>query len=139
MDVARLAAEYMRLKQHSDAVAKQRDELKEMLSTLVDRQGTPDEKGHLWFTAGDFLLQRQKRQGDKFLNKAKAEEWARKQPFWEEVKVVREELSEDALLGYVYERRKEEPELEAMLEEFYETPKPTWAFMPPIVQKPYDY
>ena len=139
MDAERLAAEYVKLKAHSTILAKQVDELKALLTKQVDREGIPDEKGHLWFTAGEYLLQRQKRQGDKYLDKPSAEEWARRKGIWEDVKMVTESLSEDALLGYVYERRRTDPALEAELEDLYITPPPTWAFMPPVVQKPYEY
>ena len=74
-----------------------------------------------------------------FLDKAKAEEWSREQGFWDEVKVVQEVLSEDALLGYVFERRKAVPGIEEALESMYVEPAPTWAFQPPVVQENYDY
>lgn len=143
MNLERITEEYLKLKAHQEGVAAQVEQLKKMLVEKVDEAGVPDDNGHLWLTLDGYLLQRQKRQGKKYLNRARAEEWAKERGCWQDVMVIREELDEDNLLGYVFEhRRSEDPEfanIEAELESLYETPDPTWAFMPPVVQKTYDY
>jgi hypothetical protein len=139
MNVERLAEEYVKRKELADALAKEVSTLKEMLSKAIDEQGIPDEKGHLWLDAGKYSLQRQKRQGDKYLDRAQAEAWAKEEGFWNEVKLVREDLDEDALLGYVFERRKAVPGIEERLEELYVEPPVTWALQKPVLQENYDY
>ena len=139
MNLERLAEEYVKEKKMLDSLTKRVGEIKGLLSKAVDEEGIPDNSGHLWLDAGRFSLQRQKRQGDKYLDRAKAEEWAKQVGFWDEVKVVREELDEDALLGYVFERRKSQPSLEEELEMLYVEPDPTWAFLAPKLQENYDY
>lgn len=139
MNLERLAEEYVKRKKLSEDLDKQVKELRDMLAKAVDEQGTPDENGHLHLDAGKYSLQRQKRQGAKYLDRAKAEEWARSAGFWDEVKVVQEVLDEDALLGYVYERRRSVPGIEEDLENLYVEPAPTWAFTTPVLQDNYDY
>lgn len=139
MNLERLAAEYIKRKKMAEDLDKQVKEIRDMLAKAVDEQGIPDEKGHLHLDAGKYALLRQKRQGAKFLDKAEAEAWARKEGFWDQVKVVQEVLDEDALLGYVYERRKAVPGIEDHLESLYIEPAPTWALQPPVLQENYDY
>lgn len=138
MNVERLAKEYLSRKKFLDDTARTVEELKALLNKAVESEGTPDEKGHVWLAAGDFLLQRQKRQGKSYLDRAAAEEWAKAKGIWDEVKVVKEELNEDALLGYAFEHRKD-PGLEDEFEALYVEPAPTWAFIAPIEQKQYEY
>lgn len=141
MNLERITEEYLKRKAHLAALTDQVGKLKEMLSEQVDKAGVPDDKGHLWLTLDGYLLQRQKRQGDKRLDREAAEQWARDLGIWDKVKVIREELSEDELLGFVFEHRKSDryPDIEEQLQKLYVTPDPTWAFMPPVVQKQYDY
>ncbi len=138
MNVEQITANYLKQKALLDNLSQQVSVLKGLLSKAVDAEGTADEKGHLWYTAGDYLLQRQKRQGDKYIDREKAEDWAKERGIWGEVKVVKEELDEDALLGWAYEHRNDEA-LTAEFEALYVTPEPTWAFIAPIEQKNYDY
>lgn len=139
MNVERLAEEYIKRKQLLDSLTKEVNGIKDLLVKAVDENGTPDEKGHIWLSAGKYTLQRQKRQGKKFLDRDAAEQWAKKEGFWDTVKVVREELDEDALLGYVYVRRSDVDGIEDTLQSLYITPEPTWAFQTPVEQEQYDY
>jgi hypothetical protein len=139
MNVEKLAEEYLRQKALNESLQKQLDTMKGLLTKAIDEDGDQDEKGHRWLVAGRFLLQRQKRQGKKYLNREAAEQWAREEGFWDQVKVVREELDEDALLGYVFERRKAVEGIEDRLESMYVTPEPTWAFQQPVEQENYEY
>ena len=139
MNLERLAQEYVNRKKLLENLTDEVGELKKRLAAAVEADGDTDERGHQWLVAGRYMLQRQRRQGKKVFNTARAEEWARETGAWEDVKVVREELSEDLLLGYVYERRKDDPVLEHVLESFYDEAPVTWAFQPPVEQKQYDY
>lgn len=131
MELERITEEYLRELGHLKTLEKITSEYKKLLIKAIDEQGVPDDKGHKWLAAGKFMLQRQKRQGDKLINKERAEGWAKAKGMWESVKVVREELDEDALLAYMYEHRDDE-ELEDEFNELYDTPPVTWAFMTPI-------
>jgi len=138
MDAGRITAEYLRRRALLESLTKEVNGLKEMLSDIVDAEGVPDENGHLWFTAGDYLLKRQKAQPQKYLDPNAAEQWVRDKGIWDDVKVVKEVLDTDALLGWVFEHRAE-PGLEAAFEELYVTPDPTWSFIKPVEQKQYEY
>ena len=57
---------YVNLRSRIDDLTKEQSSLKTELSTLVDNEGTPDEKGHLWYSLpeevdGYVSLQRQRR------------------------------------------------------------------------------
>lgn len=138
MELERVVEEYVKEAALAKSLDKVIGDYKKMLVEAVDKQGEPDAKGHRWLTVGRYLLQRQKRQGEKFINKERAEDWAKARGVWDEVKVVREELDEDALLAYMYEHRRDE-ELEVEFQDLYDTPQATWAFMPVVEEKPIDY
>lgn len=138
MDVERLTEEYLRRRALLEDLTKTVGELKEMLSDVIDAEGIPDESGHLWYTAGNFLLERQKSQPKKYLDPVAAERWARDKGIWDDVKIVKEVLGEDALLGWVFDHRGTEG-LEDEFQTLYVTPPPTWSFIKPKEQKQYDY
>lgn len=57
---------YVNLRSRIEDLTKEQSSLKTELSTLVDNEGTPDEKGHLWYSLpeevdGYISLQRQRR------------------------------------------------------------------------------
>ena len=135
--VERIVEEYLKNRALLESLKKVTDEYKEMLTKVIDEQGEPDEKGHKWFHAGRFMLKRQKSQGDPYLNKEKAEAWARERGIWDDVKIVQEVLNEDAIIGYVWDH-KDEPGLEASFKGLYETPAPTWSFIKPVEEEQYD-
>jgi hypothetical protein len=139
MDEERMVEEYVRLKSQLEALEKHLGAYKKQLSDIVDSRGDTDDRGHRWLSIGRFTLQRQRRQGKKQLDMQAAEQWAKDSGFWDEVKVVREFLDEDALLGYVFTHRKDDPSMEDRLQTMYTESPPVWSFQPPIEQKQYDY
>jgi len=138
MDTERLAEEYVKRKSMLDTLGKTVNELKEMLSKAVDEQGDVDDKGHRWLTAGRFMLKREKRQPEPQLDKEEAEQWAKSLGVWDKVKVVREELDEDALAGFAFEMR-DDPEVIDAYRKLFKKKDPTWAFIAPKEQQSYDY
>jgi len=138
MDLEKLAEEYVKQSKHAKALDKIVKEYKELLSKAVDAQGEPDAKGHKWLTVGRYVLQRQKRQGEKVINKDRATQWAHDKGIWDKVKVVREELDQDALLAYIYMNR-DDQDLENEFQKLYDTPPVVWAFMPPVIEDPIEY
>ena len=98
------------------------DKIKKELSTVVEQHGTPDDSGHIWLNIGGHELKRERRVSKSF-NSTQAEEWAREQGLWDDVKEVIEQLSEDKLLQMAWEDKA----LLTTVQTFY-TEKETWAF-----------
>jgi len=98
------------------------DKIKKELSTVVEQHGTPDDSGHIWLNIGGHELKRERRVSKSF-NATQAEEWAREQGLWDNVKEVIERLSEDKLLQLAWEDKA----LLTTVQTFY-TEKETWAF-----------
>lgn len=120
--LARLAEEYKKSKEALAIVEKRTNDMKKELSTIVEQFGTADDKGHLWLQAGDLNLKREKRVSRSFDNQS-AEQWARDNGYWDEVKEVVEILSEDKILGLAWTNK----ELEETIMSFY-VEKESWAF-----------
>lgn len=98
------------------------EKIKKELSSLVEQHGTADDSGHVWLSLGGWELKRERRVSKSF-NSAQAEEWAREQGLWDDVKEVVERISEDKLLGLAWNDKTLLPTLQT----FY-TEKETWAF-----------
>lgn len=118
----RLAEEYRRSKETLDAIEKRTNAIKKELSEAVDTFGDEDEKGHKWLKVGDTTLKRERRVSVSFDAK-NAEEWARENGHWDNVKEVVEVLSEDKLLGLAWDDKA----LDEVVRGFY-VEKETWAF-----------
>lgn len=118
----RLAEEYKKSKETLAMIEKRTNDMKKELSVAVEKFGTPDEKGHLWLTVGDLELKREKRVSRSF-DSASAEQWAKENGYWDDIKEVVEILSEDKILGLAWEKK----ELEEQIMSFYVS-KESWAF-----------
>lgn len=136
--IERLTEEYLVHANHLKQLEKIVASLKAELSAAVEAEGDTDEKGHQFLNAGKYLLQRQRRQGKQKLNIKKAEEWAKEKGIWEKVSKVERTLDEDALVGYVYERRNEEG-LEDAFQSLHDPAPVTYAFVAPVEETQYDY
>jgi hypothetical protein len=136
--IERLTEEYLVHANHLKQLEKIVASLKAELSAAVEAEGDTDEKGHQFLNAGKYLLQRQRRQGKQKLNIKKAEEWAKEKGIWEKVSKVERILDEDALVGYVYERRNEEG-LEDAFQSLHDPAPVTYAFVAPVEETQYDY
>ena len=120
--LARLAEEYKRSKETLTEIEKRTNGLKKELSDFVDANGIPDDKGHLWFTAGDVNLKRERRVS-RSLDRLAAEQWAVENGYWDVVKEVVEVLDEDKLLGLAWTNKA----LEEIIQSFF-VEKENWAF-----------
>ena len=98
------------------------DKLKKELSTVVEQHGTPDDNGHIWLNVGGHELKRERRISKTF-NVGTAEEWAKENGLWDDVKEVVERLSEDKLLAVAWNDKSLLP----IVQSFY-VEKETWAF-----------
>lgn len=98
------------------------DKLKKELSTVVEQHGIPDDSGHIWLNVGGHELKRERRVSKSF-NSTQAEEWAREQGLWNDVKEVIERLSEDKLLELAWKDKALLPTVQTFYVE-----KETWAF-----------
>lgn len=137
-DIERITDEYMQHLNHVEVLQRIINEYKKQLNKLVEEGGDEDDKGHQWLPAGKYLLQRQRRQGKKSLNHARAEEWAKERGIWSEVSRTIEVLDEDALVGYIYDNRQEEG-LEEEFQGLHDTPPTSYAFMKPVEEQNYEY
>lgn len=118
----RLAEEYKKSKDTLALIEKRTNDMKKELSVAVEKFGTPDDKGHLWLSVGELNLKREKRISRSF-DSASAEQWARDNGYWDDVKEVIEVLSEDKILGLAWSDKS----LEETIMDFY-IEKESWAF-----------
>lgn len=98
------------------------DKIKKELSTVVEQHGTPDDSGHIWLNVGGHELKRERRVSKTF-NATTAEQWAKDNGLWDEVKEVVERLSEDKLLAVAWNDKSLLPTIQGFYVE-----KETWAF-----------
>jgi hypothetical protein len=118
----RLAEEYKKSKELQEQVEKRTNAIKKELSEAVETHGTPDDKGHLWLKVGEASLKRERRVTRSFDTSA-AEQWARENNMWDDIKQVIEVVDEDKVLGLAWK----DESLAEKVREFY-TEKETWAF-----------
>lgn len=98
------------------------DKIKKELSTVVEQHGTPDDSGHIWLNVGGHELKRERRVSKTF-NATSAEQWAKENGLWDDVKEVVERLSEDKLLAVAWNDKSLLPTVQGFYVE-----KETWAF-----------
>jgi hypothetical protein len=118
----RLAQEFKKSKEAIDALTKRQNDMKAELIAAIKEKGYSDDKGHLWYTAGSTELKYERRVSRTF-NAQAAEQWAREQGLWDDLKKIVEMLDEDKLLGYAWNHN----EVEEVIQSFYEE-KESWAF-----------
>jgi hypothetical protein len=117
----RLAEEFKKSKEAIDALTKRQTEMRAELVKAIQEHGYEDDKGHLWFEAGSIELKYERRVSRSFNSEA-AEQWAKGLGIWEDLKKVVEMLDEDKLLGYAWNHKDKEEEIQG----FY-TEKESWA------------
>jgi hypothetical protein len=129
--IASLVEEYRQSKELSDKVAARTDSIKKELTRLVKEYGKPDDRGHLWLSAGLTQVKHERRVS-RNLDRNAAENWARREGVWDEVKETVEVLSEDLLMKYFWEHQDRQKVLDDMYVE-----KEVWAFKV-VESKSYD-
>lgn len=118
----KLADDFRKSKEAIDALTKRQDAMKKELIQAVKDNGYEDEKGNVWLQLGDKELKYERRVS-RALNADAAEQWAREQGIWDDIKEVVERLSEEKLLGYSWLHK----EVEDTIQGFY-SEKESWAF-----------
>lgn len=118
----RLAQEFKKSKEAIDMLTKRQNEMKAELVQAIQDNGYEDDKGHLWYKAGSTELKYERRVTRSFNTEA-AEQWARENDLWDDLKKVIEVLDEDKLLGYAWNHKEVEPTVQGFYVE-----KETWAF-----------
>ena len=118
----RLAEEFKKSKEAIDNLTKRQNAMKAELIEAVKDNGFEDDKGHLWYKAGPLELKYERRVARSF-NAEAAEQWARENGLWEDLKKVVEMLDEDKLLGYAWNHKEQEDTIQGFYVE-----KETWAF-----------
>lgn len=118
----RLAQEFKKSKEAIDALTKRQNDMKTELIEAIKSNGYEDDKGHLWYNVGSMELKYERRVSRSF-NSPAAEQWARENGLWDDLKKTVELLDEDKLLGYAWNHN----EAEETIQGFYEE-KESWAF-----------
>lgn len=130
---------YNDLKAHAAKLEAQIQEYKDFLVRMTDEEGEDDEKGNRLLAAGKYLLQRQRRESKRSLDVDAAKEWALARGILDQVTKIVTVLDEDAFFGYIYDNRDVEGLEDDMANSCFRPPKVTYAFMPPVEVKNYDY
>jgi len=118
----RLAEEFKKSKEAIDNLTKRQNAMKAELVEAIKSNGYEDDKGHMWYTAGSLELKYERRVSRTF-NAEAAEQWARENGLWEDLRKVVEVLDEDKLLGYAWNHKDQEN----VIQGFY-VEKESWAF-----------
>ena len=109
---------YVNLRSRIEDLTKEQSSLKTELSTLVDNEGTPDEKGHLWYSLpeevdGYISLQRQRRVTQK-LDEEEASRTLTAKGLSERCYKMVPVLDESEVMACLYEGLLTEEEIDAM-------------------------
>lgn len=120
--VEKLAQDFKAAKEALATFEKRTNDLKKELSSIVESNGLEDDKGNLWLEVGDLKLKRERRLQVTF-DSQRAEEWAKENGYWDEIKEVIEVVSEDKVLGLAWQ----DETLSRTIQSFYNE-KETWAF-----------
>ena len=120
---------YISLKGKIDDLTKEQSAIKTELSALVDSEGTPDEKGHIWYSLpeevdGYVSLQRQRRVSQR-LDEEVAERILKEKGLSDRCYKMVPVLDESEVMACLYEELLTEEEIDSMF------PKSvSYAFMP---------
>lgn len=122
LELVQLLRTYREQKEFADRLFARVEEMKKDLVKRVESNGYTDDKGHQWLSAGDHQLKRERRVSVSF-NAQYAEQWARENGLWEEVKEVIEVVSEEKLLATLWDKE----DMKDKLDDFY-SKRETYAF-----------
>ena len=120
---------FLTIKRQLEDLTKEQVELKSYLSNLVDAEGEPDDKGHLWYSLeqevdGYRSLQRQ-RKVSQSLDMEEATRILKEKGLDSRCFVMQPVLDEDAVMSCLYEGLLTEEDVDTMFPK-----KITWAFIP---------
>jgi hypothetical protein len=109
---------YVNLRSRIEDLTKEQSSLKTELSDLVDKEGTPDEKGHLWYSLPEEVdgyqsLQRQRRVTQK-LDEAEASSILTSKGLKERCYKMVPVLDESEVMACLYEGLLTEEEIDSM-------------------------
>lgn len=120
---------FINLKRRIEDLTKEQTEVKSFLSDLVDSQGVPDDKGHLWYPLeqevdGYRSLQRQ-RKVSQSLDMSQATKILTEKNLYSRCFEMQPVLNEDEVMSCLYEGLLTEDEIDTMFPK-----KVVWAFIP---------
>lgn len=121
--------QYVSLRSRISDLTKEQDSIKTELSNLVDTDGEPDEKGHLWIhlpeeVDGYTALQRQ-RKVSQYLDAGTAEKLLKDKGLFERCYEMQPVLKEDEVMACLYDGLLSEEEIDIMFPK-----KISYAFIP---------
>lgn len=120
---------FVSIKRQIDDLTKEQSTLKTYLSDLVENDGEPDEKGHIFYELpeevdGYVSLQRQRRVSQS-LDAEEAEKRLKAKDLYSRCYQMLPVLDEDAVMSCLYEGLLTEEDIDAMFPK-----KESWAFIP---------
>jgi hypothetical protein len=121
--------QFIAIKRQVDDLTKEQSQLKTFLSDLVDQEGEPDDKGHLWYPLeqevdGYRSLQRQ-RKVSQSLDAYEASRILKEKGLADRCYSMQPVLNEDEVMSCLYEGKLTEEDIDTMFPK-----KITWAFIP---------
>jgi hypothetical protein len=121
--------QFIAIKRQVDDLTKEQSQLKTFLSDLVDQEGEPDDKGHLWYPLeqevdGYRSLQRQ-RKVSQSLDSNEASRILKEKGLADRCYSMQPVLNEDEVMSCLYEGKLTEEDIDTMFPK-----KITWAFIP---------
>jgi hypothetical protein len=121
--------QFIAIKRQVDDLTKEQSQLKTFLSDLVDQEGEPDDKGHLWYPLeqevdGYRSLQRQ-RKVSQSLDADEAARILKEKGLADRCYSMQPVLNEDEVMSCLYEGKLTEEDIDTMFPK-----KITWAFIP---------
>jgi hypothetical protein len=118
----KLLDEFRKSKEAVEMLSKRQDGMKKELIEAIREKGYIDEKGHYWLNLGESEIKYERRASVN-LDHPAVKQWAIENGYWDKVKEVVEQVSEENLLALAWSN----PELQEVVQNFYVT-KETWAF-----------
>ena len=107
IDINRAVVEYLDTKSMSETIKKRVETMKANIRSYVEAHGEPDEKGNIWYEAGEHKVKIERR-ASVAINHDKAEQWLKEHGLWNNCSTVvpaRRVLDEDKLLALGFERK----------------------------------
>lgn len=121
--------QFITIKRQIEDLTKEQTQIKTFLSDLVDKEGEPDDKGHLWYPLEEEVdgyrsLQRQ-RKVSQSLDPEEASRILNEKGLADRCYSMQPVLNEDQVMSCLYEGKLTEEDIDKMFPK-----KITWAFIP---------
>jgi hypothetical protein len=117
--------QFIAIKRQLDDLTKEQTQLKNYLSDLVDREGEPDDKGHLWYPLDGYRSLQRQRKVSQSLDADAATRILNERGLSDRCYSMQPVLNEDEVMACLYEGKLSEEDIDTMFPK-----KIIWAFIP---------